>query len=122
MHDKLVIAPYVAGSSDVAKPLLGFKTAITPIKERKTFLYLTASCLPYAYENWNQTKIKGGKVCTAICLFPTATLPSLRIHLGVLSLYTLTVVCGADMPLRRKHINGSMLYRDRSVRHGMRAA
>ena len=68
MHDKLVIAPYVAGSSDVAKPLLGFKTAITPIKERKTLLYLTASCLPYAYENWNQTKIKGGKVCTASCL------------------------------------------------------
>ena len=63
MHNKLVIAPYVAGSADTAKPLLAFKTPITPLKERKTFLYLTASCLPYAYENWNQTKIKGGKVC-----------------------------------------------------------
>ena len=63
MHDKLVIAPYVAGSSDTSKPLAGFKAPIKPLKERKTFLYLTASCLPYAYENYNQTKIKGGKVC-----------------------------------------------------------
>lgn len=63
MHDKLVIAPYVAGSSDTSKPLMGFKAPIKPLKERKTFLYLTASCLPYAYENYNQTKIKGGKVC-----------------------------------------------------------
>lgn len=65
MHEKLVIAPYVAGSSDTSKPLLGFKVSFVPLKERKTFLYLTASCLPYAYENYNQTKIKGGKVRTA---------------------------------------------------------
>jgi len=63
MHDKLVIAPYVAGSADTSKPLAGFKAPIMPLKDRKTFLYLTASCLPYAYENYNQTKIKGGKVC-----------------------------------------------------------
>ena len=62
MHDRLVIAPYVAGSSDTSKPLLGFKTPLMPLKGRKTLLYLTASCLPYAYENWNQTKIKSGKV------------------------------------------------------------
>ncbi len=64
IHDKLLIAPYVAGSSDTSKPLLGFKAPVKPIKERKTFLYLTASCLPYFYANANQTKVTGGKVRT----------------------------------------------------------
>ena len=62
IHEKLLIAPYVAGSSDTSKPLLGFKAAVKPVKERKTFLYLTASCLPYFYANANQTKVTGGKV------------------------------------------------------------
>ena len=62
MHDKLVIAPYVPGSIDLAKPLMGFKQAVLPLASRKTLLSFRGSCLPYAYVHANQTKISTGKV------------------------------------------------------------
>lgn len=62
MHDKLVIAPYVAGSADITKPLLGFKQSVLPLASRKTLLHFRAGCLPYGYFFQNQTKVATGKV------------------------------------------------------------
>lgn len=62
IHEKMLIAPYVAGSADTSKPLLGFKQPVLPMKLRPTLLHFQASCLPYGYMYHNQTKITTGKV------------------------------------------------------------
>ena len=62
LHDKMVIAPYVAGSADVTKPLAHFKEPVLPMAERKWLLHFRGGCLPYGFMFPNQTKIVTGKV------------------------------------------------------------
>ena len=62
MHNKMVIAPYVAGSADVTKPLAHFKEPVLPMAERKWLLHFRGGCLPYGFIFPNQTKIFTGKV------------------------------------------------------------
>ena len=59
---KLMIVPYVPGSSDSAKPLLDFEQPILPLEERQTLLFFRATCLPLMYMYPNNTRITTGKV------------------------------------------------------------
>ena len=61
---KLMIVPYVPGSSDSAKPLVDFEQPILPLEERQTLLFFRATCLPYMFMYPNNTRITTGKVCT----------------------------------------------------------
>ena len=61
---KLLIVPYVPGSTDSNEPLQGFKTPILPLEERQTLLFFRATCLPYMFMYPNNTRITTGKVCT----------------------------------------------------------
>ena len=62
MSKKLLIVPYVPGSSDSAKPLLDFEQPILPLEERQTLLFFRATCLPLMYMYPNNTRITTGKV------------------------------------------------------------
>ena len=62
LHDKMLIAPYVAGAADVTKPLAHFKEPVLPMAERKWLLHFRGGCLPYGFMFPNQTKIVTGKV------------------------------------------------------------
>ncbi len=64
LHDNMLIAPYVAGSADVSKPLAHFKQPVLPLAERKWLLHFRGGCLPYGFMFPNQTKIVTGKVST----------------------------------------------------------
>ncbi len=59
---KLVIVPYVPGSSDSRAPLLNFEQPILPLEERQTLLFFRATCLPLMYMYPNNTRITTGKV------------------------------------------------------------
>lgn len=59
---KLLIVPYVPGSSDSTKPLLDFEQPILSLEERQTLLFFRATCLPIMYVYPNHTRISTGKV------------------------------------------------------------
>lgn len=59
---KLLIVPYVPGSTDSSRPLLGFEQPILPLEERQTLLFFRATCLPFMYMYPNNTRITTGKV------------------------------------------------------------
>ncbi|BDA44690.1 hypothetical protein COCOBI_06-1680 [Coccomyxa sp. Obi] len=59
---KLLIVPYVPGSTDAARPLADFEQPILPLEERQTLLFFRATCLPYMYMYPNNTRITTGKV------------------------------------------------------------
>ena len=67
---KLLIAPYVPGSMDPTRFLLGFEQPILPLEERQTLLFMRATCLPFMYMYPNNTRITTGKVRDALC-FPS---------------------------------------------------
>jgi hypothetical protein len=54
--------PYVPGSTNSARPLLGFEQPILPLEERQTLLFFRATCLPWMYMYPNNTRITTGKV------------------------------------------------------------
>ncbi|CAK0784428.1 hypothetical protein CVIRNUC_007632 [Coccomyxa viridis] len=59
---KLMIVPYVPGSTDNREPLLGFQQPILPLEERQNLLFFRATCLPFMYLYPNNTRISTGKV------------------------------------------------------------
>ena len=68
---KLMIVPYVPGSTDNREPLLGFQQPILPLEERQNLLFFRATCLPFLYLYPNNTRITTGKVSavlTSCCL------------------------------------------------------
>lgn len=66
MAKKLLIVPYVPGSTDNSRPLVDFEQPILPLEQRQTLLYFRATCLPFQYVNQNNTRIGTGKVCSPI--------------------------------------------------------
>ena len=58
---KLLIVPYVPGSTDAARPLLGFEQPIMALEERQTLLFMRATCLPFMWMYPNNTRITTGK-------------------------------------------------------------
>ncbi|CAK0785134.1 hypothetical protein CVIRNUC_008340 [Coccomyxa viridis] len=62
MADKLLIAPYVPGTSDVAKPLKGFMTKTAPLDKRKALLWFRTKCLPYIMEGKGRY-VNGHRFC-----------------------------------------------------------
>ena len=59
---KLLIVPYVPGSTDASRPLLGFEQPIMALEERQTLLFMRATCLPFMWMYPNKTRITTGKV------------------------------------------------------------
>ena len=73
---KLMIVPYVPGSTDNREPLLGFQQPILPLEERQNLLFFRATCLPFMYLYPNNTRISTGKVSAVLtsCCLQTQTL------------------------------------------------
>ncbi len=71
IQKKLLIVPYVPGSTDNARPLANFEQPILPLEQRQTLLFFRATCLPFLYVNENNTRIGTGKVCFAPLFSPT---------------------------------------------------
>jgi hypothetical protein len=63
---KLLIVPYVPGSTDNARPLADFEQPILPLEQRQTLLFFRATCLPFMYMYPNNTRISTGKVSASL--------------------------------------------------------
>ena len=72
---KLMIVPYVPGSTDDREPLLGFQQPILPLEERQNLLFFRATCLPFMYLYPNNTRITTGKVSAVLTTCCLQTLP-----------------------------------------------
>jgi hypothetical protein len=73
--------PYVPGSTDATRPLLGFEQPILPLEERQTLLFFRATCLPFMYMYPNNTRITTGKVRTSVGLEVDLYALLLRFHI-----------------------------------------